>query len=86
METQNLYRVTKEEDLERLKELLTVCFKKDPLYAQLIPDEDTRNRLLPELFECDLTEFYENVRDFCGQSGLKRRCHRLRRGRTLQCF
>lgn len=59
METQNLYRVTREEDLEKLKELLTVCFEKDPLYCQLIPDEDTRKRLLPELFACDLTEFYE---------------------------
>ena len=64
METQNLYRVTKEEDLEKLKELLTVCFKKDPLYAHLIPDENTRNRLLPELFECDLTEFYETCEIF----------------------
>lgn len=59
METQNLYRVTKEEDLEKLKELLTICFANDPLYCQLIPDEETRKRLLPELFACDLTEFYE---------------------------
>ncbi|MCI7813120.1 MAG: GNAT family N-acetyltransferase [Lachnospiraceae bacterium] len=59
METQNLYRVTNEEDLEKLKRLLTVCFANDPLYCQLIPDEETRKRLLPELFECDLTEFYE---------------------------
>ena len=59
METQNLYRVTKEEELEKVKKLLTVCFEKDPLYCYLIPDEDTRKRLLPELFSCDLTEFYE---------------------------
>ena len=62
--------MTKEEDLERLKELLTVCFKKDPLYAQLIPDEDTRNRLLPELFECDLTEFYETCEIFADSPDL----------------
>ena len=59
METQNLYRVKKEEDLEKLKDLLTVCFENDPLYRQLIPDENTRKRLLPELFACDLSEFYE---------------------------
>ncbi len=70
METQNLYRVTKEEDLEKLKELLTVCFKKDPLYAHLIPDENTRNRLLPELFECDLTEFYETCEIFADSPNL----------------
>lgn len=51
--------MTKEEDLEKLKELLTICFANDPLYCQLIPDEETRKRLLPELFACDLTEFYE---------------------------
>ncbi len=58
MESHKLYRVQKE-DLPGLRELLTQCFEEDPLYLKLIPDEDTRKRLLPELFECDLTEFFE---------------------------
>ena len=55
MESDNLYRV-QEEDLPRLQKLLTVCFSQDPLYHTLIPDDDTRERLLPELFSCDLTD------------------------------
>lgn len=58
MESRTLYRV-KQEDLEKIKRLLTVCFREDPLYSSLIPDQKTRERLLPELFECDLTEFFE---------------------------
>ena len=58
MESQRLYRVRKE-DLPKLEELLTQCFSNDPLYCKLIPDQETRERLMPELFECDLTEFVE---------------------------
>ena len=58
MESDRLYRVRKE-DVGKLKELLTECFAKDPLYCNLIPDEDTRNRLMPELFQCDMEEFFE---------------------------
>ena len=42
-----------------MEKLLTGCFEHDPLYCKLIPDEEIRKRLLPELFACDLTEFYE---------------------------
>ena len=63
MESDRLYRV-KREDVEKLKELLTACFARDPLYCKLIPDEDTRKRLMPELFECDLTEFFETCEIF----------------------
>ncbi len=63
MESDKLYRV-KKEDLPRLQELLVECFSGDPLYCQLIPDQETRNRLLPELFECDLTEFFETCEIF----------------------
>nr|WP_317437760.1 GNAT family N-acetyltransferase [uncultured Enterocloster sp.] len=63
MESDKLYRV-KKEDLPRLQELLVECFSRDPLYCQLIPDQETRNRLLPELFECDLTEFFETCEIF----------------------
>ena len=58
MDSQRLCRAA-EEDLPRLKELLVQCFSRDPLYGTLIPDEETRKRLMPELFECDLKEFYE---------------------------
>lgn len=53
-----MYRVQKE-DVDKLKQLLTECFVRDPLYCKLIPDADTRKRLLPELFECDMEEFFE---------------------------
>ena len=55
MNSHTLYRVTKE-DQPRLEQLLSVCFAKDPLYCKLIPDEDTRKRLMPELFHCDMEE------------------------------
>ena len=58
METDNLYRVEKK-DLKKLEELLTECFAKDPLYEKLIPDDEVRRRLLPELFKCDLEEFFQ---------------------------
>ena len=55
MESQKLYRV-KEGDLDKLIRILTVCFAEDPLYQALIPDKDTRERLMPELFHCDMEE------------------------------
>ena len=58
METDRLYRVQKE-DLPELEKLLTACFREDPLYQKLIPDDEIRERLMPDLFKCDLTEFYE---------------------------
>ena len=58
MESQKLYRVRRE-DFPKLEELLARCFCRDPLYCKLIPDENTRERLLPKLFACDLTEFFD---------------------------
>ena len=58
MKTDKLYRV-QEQDLERLRQILTVCFKNDPLYSTLIEDEETRQRLMPHLFSCDITECFE---------------------------
>ena len=58
MESERLYQVQKE-DLPKLENLLTQCFREDPLYHSLIPNKDVRERLMPELFKCDLTEFYE---------------------------
>ncbi len=63
MESDKLYRV-KKEDLPKLQELLVECFSGDPLYSHLIPDQETRRRLLPELFKCDLTEFFETCEIF----------------------
>ncbi len=58
MESHNLYRV-KREDFPRLEQLLCRCFAHDPLYCKLIPDQETRERLMPKLFKCDLTEFFD---------------------------
>ena len=69
MESHNLYRV-KEEDLDKLIRILTVCFSEDPLYHALIPDRDTRERLMPELFTCDLTEFFETCEIYADSSEL----------------
>lgn len=59
MNTDRLYRV-KPEDEEKLSQLLTECFSYDPLYLQLIPQNDTRKKLLPELMRCDLDEFFKD--------------------------
>ena len=66
MTTDKLYRVRRE-DLPKLEELLNKCFAQDPLYQTLIPDPEIRKRLMPELFKCDMDEFYEAVRNLCGQ-------------------
>ena len=63
MESQNLYRVEKK-DFEKLEKLLTRSFAKDPLYCKLIPDADTRRRLMPELFQCDLEEMFATCEIF----------------------
>ena len=54
--TDRLYPVTKK-DFPRLEELLTECFRDDPLYQTLIPDPELREKILPALFKCDLEEF-----------------------------
>lgn len=63
MTSDTLYRV-KKEDFPKLEQLLIKCFEKDPLYVSMIPDEDVRKRLMPELFKCDLDEFYETCEIF----------------------
>lgn len=45
-------------------------FSEDPLYHALIPDRDTRERLMPELFTCDLTEFFETCEIYADSSEL----------------
>ena len=63
MTSDKLYQVTRE-DLPQLEKLLNVCFAHDPLYETLIPDEEIRKRLMPELFQCDMNEFYETCEIF----------------------
>lgn len=69
MDSEKLYRV-QEEDLSKLEELLCRSFAADPLYVELIPDEEVRKRLMPELFQCDLTEFYETCEIFADSKKL----------------
>ena len=45
MDSQILYRVQRE-DLPRLQKMLVECFARDPLYETLIPDAETRKRLI----------------------------------------
>ena len=63
MESQKLYRVERN-DMGRLEELLAECFMRDPLYCRLIPDEETRVRLMPELMHCDLEEMFATCETF----------------------
>ena len=70
MDSDILYRLQKEE-LPKLEGLLTECFAADPLYCELIPDEDVRRRLMPELFACDMTEFYETCEIFADSEKLQ---------------
>ncbi|MDD5934529.1 MAG: GNAT family N-acetyltransferase [Clostridiales bacterium] len=58
MKAERLYRV-KREDLPKLQELLTECFREDPLYNKLIPDDEIREKLLPHLFHSDLLEYFK---------------------------
>lgn len=69
MDSDRLYQVRKE-DFPRLEKLLTRCFENDPLYCKLIPDEQLRKRLMPELFACDLSEFYETCEIYADSPGL----------------
>ena len=69
MESDKLYRVQRE-DLPKLEKLLYTCFKHDPLYETLIPDPEIRERLMPELFHCDMDEFYETCEIFSDSADL----------------
>lgn len=69
MESDKLYRVQKE-DLLKLEEILNVCFAHDPLYETLIPDAEVRKHLMPELFKCDMDEFFETCEIFADSKEL----------------
>ena len=69
MKSDKLYRVERE-DLPKLEQLLYRCFAHDPLYETLIPDAEVRKRLMPELFQCDMDEFYETCEIFADSKEL----------------
>ncbi|MEF9852431.1 MAG: GNAT family N-acetyltransferase [Hydrogenoanaerobacterium sp.] len=59
MKTDRLYRVEKKDE-EKLTELLAECFSQDPLYCKLIPQNEKRKKMLPEIFSCDLDEMFSD--------------------------
>ena len=69
MDSENLYRVQRE-DLPKLEKLLNLCFAHDPLYETLIPNAEIRKKLMPELFHCDMDEFYETCEIFADSEEL----------------
>lgn len=69
METDRLYRVGREDET-KLIALLTECFSNDPLYQELIPDDEKREKLLPQLFRCDLDEMLENCEIYANNQDL----------------
>lgn len=69
MESDKLYKVQRE-DLPQLEKMLNLCFAKDPLYQTLIPDPEVRHQLMPELFHCDMDEFYETCEIFADSKEL----------------
>ena len=70
MDSDKLYRVQRK-DLPKLEKILNLCFAHDPLYETLIPDPEVRKRLMPELFHCDLDEFFETCEIFADSEELK---------------
>ena len=63
MDSENLYRGA-ERGSAKLEKLLNLCFAHDPLYETLIPNAEIRKKLMPELFHCDMDEFYETCEIF----------------------
>lgn len=47
-------------DGEKLKTLLAECFFNDPLYCELIPSEAKRKKMLPDIFNCEIEDLFEN--------------------------
>ena len=72
MESDKLYRVQKE-DLPKVEKMLNQCFAHDPLYETLIPDPEVRKNLMPELFKCDMDEFYATCEIFADSADLMKR-------------
>lgn len=47
-------------DAPKVARILLECFRDDPLYHKLIPQESLREKTLPEVFACDAGELLEN--------------------------
>ena len=83
MESDKLYRVQKE-DLPKVEKMLNQCFAHDPLYETLIPDPEVRKNLMPELFKCDMDEFYATCEIFADSADLNSVLgYRMKRSRTM---
>ena len=67
--TDGLYRVDRKDE-EKLAALLAECFREDPLYCQLIPEEKIRNKILPEIFRCELDDMFENCEIFADSEAM----------------
>jgi GNAT superfamily N-acetyltransferase len=63
LESNKLYRITKKDENE-LIQLLTECFKEDPLYRHLFPDKEIRRKIIPELMKNDIEEELINCEIF----------------------
>lgn len=69
MTTDRLYRLRKE-DIPNVIRTLTECFSEDPLYRELIPEPDLRERTLPEIFECDAEEMLSSCDVYANGPGV----------------
>ena len=56
MESDKLYRVQKE-DLPKVEKMLNQCFARS-VVRDADSDPEVRKNLMPELFKCDMDEFY----------------------------
>jgi GNAT superfamily N-acetyltransferase len=59
MQIDTLYHLCRA-DASKVVRILLECFRDDPLYKKLIPEDELRDRTLPEVFACDAGELLEN--------------------------
>lgn len=69
MDIAGLYKVEKK-DMEKLSGLLAECFEQYPLYTQLIPQREKRKEILPELFDLDLEQYFEESEIYADSEAL----------------
>ena len=56
--------------MEKLSGLLAECFEQYPLYTQLIPQKEKRKEILPELFDLDLEQYFEESEIYADSEAL----------------
>ncbi len=59
MQIDTLYHLSRA-DAPKVVRILLESFRDDPLYRKLIPEENLRDKALPEVFACDADELLEN--------------------------